>query len=168
MNSSAGPFYGIFPLGLHLHELSDNPEKYLSKDCILTPSLTDDEWKKLTRKIEGNAAISDEEYELEWGNIIAGILPLGSQGCSYIHGIVLNGAYKGRVINLDTDVQKPIFTHEDNFLDWYERWLDEVILGKLYDSPSSFGYEESQSGILDLDSLDIEPKRNLKFWKKLS
>ncbi|NRA92768.1 MAG: SMI1/KNR4 family protein, partial [Psychroserpens sp.] len=37
--------------------------------------------------------------------------------------------------------QKPRFAFEKNFLDWYERWLDEIISGDLMiDSPSWFGY----------------------------
>jgi hypothetical protein len=103
--------------------------------------MTDENWKNLTKNIEENDQISDYEFEVELGTLWGGILPIGSQGCTYLHGIVLNGEFKGRVVNLDIDRQKPQFTFETNFLDWYERWLDEVISGELITkTPSWFGY----------------------------
>ena len=143
-NSAAGPYFGIYPFGEKVDELIyDKTEKYLKNECVLYPKMTDDYWKSLTINIDDNDDISDEDYEKEVGKIYAGILPIGSQGCTYLHGIVLNGQFKGRVVNLDIDRQKPQFTFENNFLDWYERWLDEVISGDLIkDSPSWFGYNK--------------------------
>ncbi|SEM45986.1 SMI1 / KNR4 family (SUKH-1) [Chitinophaga rupis] len=141
-NSAAGPFYGIYPLGGNVDELIyDTVEKHLKNDCVIYPKMPDDYWAALTQKINDDDNLSDEDYENEKGRILGGILPIGSQGCSYLHGIILNGPYKGRVVNLDTDFQKPKFTYESNFLDWYERWLDEVISGQLMqEGPRWFGY----------------------------
>jgi hypothetical protein len=51
------------------------------------------------------------------------------------------------VVNLDLEFNKPSFTYEDNFLDWYERWLDEIISGDLLaDGPSWFGYSMAGDG----------------------
>jgi hypothetical protein len=59
-----------------------------------------------------------------------GLLPLCEQGCSYMTALVLNGPYHGRVVNIDSEMcSQPLFLHEPNFLDYYERWLDEVIAG---------------------------------------
>ena len=140
-NSAAGPFYGIYPLGNNIDELIyEDIEQYLGNECILKPGLSDNEWTSITSRIEDDK-ISDEEFDKELGKIYGGVLPIGSQGCTYIHGIILNGDYKGRIVNLDLDRQKPRFAFEKNFLDWYERWLDEVISGDLtIDSPSWFGY----------------------------
>jgi len=140
--SAAGPYYGIYPLGEHVDDLIyDNPEKYLKNDCIIYPNMTDDYWESLTNDTDENEDISDEDYEKKTGKIYAGILPIGSQGCSYLHAIILNEQYKGRVVNLDMDMQKPHFTFEKNFLDWYEKWLDEVISGELITTkPTWFGY----------------------------
>ncbi|MFT6138201.1 MAG: hypothetical protein ACJAUJ_001292 [Salibacteraceae bacterium] len=141
MNSSAGPFLGIFPLGVGTNELIGQPEKYFSNNCVLEPNMSDDFWQNLIAKLEIDEDISDEDYEFERAKVFGGILPIGSQGCTYLHGIILNGAYKGKVVNLDMDFQKPKFTHENNFLDWYERWLDEVLDGTLMqDGPTWFGY----------------------------
>lgn len=143
-NSAAGPFLGIYPFGENINELIyENTEKYLKNECLLIPKMTDDYWENLNRNIKENDEMSDKSYQSELGKLWAGILPIGSQGCTYLHGIVLNGKYKGRVVNLDMDRQKPHFTYETNFLDWYERWLDEVISGELIkDNPSWFGYNK--------------------------
>lgn len=155
--SCAGPFYGIYPLGKNTNELFDET-LYLNANCILYPKMSDEYWESLTQAIDGED-ISDDDYERELGKIFSGILPLGSQGCSYIHGLVLNGAYKGKVVNIDIDMQKPKFTFEATFLDWYERWLDEVISGDLIiDTPSWFGYGMggSSKDLLDNYSSTVE------------
>ncbi|CAN0604796.1 unnamed protein product, partial [Ectocarpus sp. 12 AP-2014] len=32
-------------------------------------------------------------------------MPLGPQGCAYLHGLVVNGPFKGRVINLEKSAE---------------------------------------------------------------
>ncbi|WP_395744137.1 HEAT repeat domain-containing protein [Prosthecobacter sp.] len=138
--SAAGPFYGIYPLGESVNELVSDPVLFLSRPAILKPGMTKEEWAALTQGLEEAGERSDEDYEAEKGRIYAGVMPLGSQGCTYIHALVLNGSYEGRVVNVDLG-QEVAFAHENTFLDWYERWLDEVISGILMqDGPSWFGY----------------------------
>lgn len=151
--SAAGPFYGIYPFGTRVNELIyDNTEKYLKNDSVIYPGMTDDYWKELVKNIEEND-LSDDDFEEAMGVIYGGVLPFGSQGCSYLHGIILNGQYKGRVVNLDVDRQKPHVAFEANFLDWYERWLDEIVSGELLkDGPSWFGYSKGGSEEELLDS----------------
>lgn len=142
MNSGAGPFYGIYTLGEHLDEMTaGNPSSFLKNESPLYPNLSDEDWSKIC-KILNNDNVSDKDYYEELERIFAGIMPLGSQGCSYLHGLVVNGPFKGRVINLEKSAElKPMFVHENNFLDWYERWLDEIISGKLITKSSGwFGY----------------------------
>lgn len=133
-NSAAGPSYGIYPLGISMNELIvENTEKYLFNDCIISPEMTDEYWNSLTKPIlRLENSLSEEEYIKQEVKVFGGILPISSQGCSYLSGIVLNGVNKGRVVYLDIDLQKPIFSKEVNFLDWYEReWLDKIICGSL-------------------------------------
>ncbi|RAJ83677.1 SMI1/KNR4 family protein SUKH-1 [Chitinophaga dinghuensis] len=138
LQSAAGPFYGIYPLGESLDELCE--PMYLSHPVKIFPYLTDEYWTELTKLIDDDN-ISDEDFDVAMGNMFAGIMPIGTQGCSYIHGLVLNGPHAGKVVYLDQDRQKPKFTFEDNFLDWYERWLNEVISGELLDDRKGwFGY----------------------------
>lgn len=139
-DSAAGPFYGIYPLGTGVDDLTNAPEKYLGAPVKIYPDITIDAWQHLIKETEEDD-ISDEAYDAALGNIYAGILPIGSQGCTYVHGLVLNGEHAGRVINLDTDRQRPQFCFEDNFLDWYERWLDEILSEDLLtDAAPWFGY----------------------------
>ena len=139
--SAAGPFYGVYPLGGSLDEIVSAPESYLSRPAILDPDMTDEEWSGLTQRINAQDDMPEESYQEALGRIFSGLLPIGSQGCSYLHALVLNGPHAGRVVNLDLELQKPKFAFERNFLDWYERWLDEVIAGYLQqDGPTWFGY----------------------------
>jgi len=138
--SGAGPFYGIYPLGKHVDELLEVPELYLHKEPKVFPGMSADTWSELTKRLNDDDEISDEDYELELGKVFSGLLPIGSQGCSSLHGLIVSGENAG-VVNLDMDLQRPMVCYEDNFLDWYERWLDEIISGILLaDGPSWFGY----------------------------
>lgn len=142
MNSGAGPFYGIYTLGEHLGQMVDgNPQSYLNNESPLFPNLSNEDWDSMS-KVLADDNISDEDYYKELEKIYSGILPIGLQGCTYLHGLVLNGTHKGKVVNLELSGDyKPIFANDKNFLAWYERWLDEVISGKLIsNSPSWFGY----------------------------
>jgi hypothetical protein len=139
-NGGAGPFYGIYPLGSLVNELVEDPRPFLMKPAIIDPDMTDAVWKDL-KKQTSESGLSDEEFNEVCGKLYSGVLPIGSQGCSYLHAIVLNGPCQGQVVNLDVELQKPCFTFEKTFLDWYERWLDEVISGILLQTgPMWFGY----------------------------
>lgn len=127
-NSAAGPGYGIYPLGENIDEfISENTNQYLKEDCKLYPEMADEFWADLNKNIEDDDDISTEDFEVELGKIFSGLLPVGTQGCTYYYALVLNGECKGRIVNVDSDRQKPYFAFESNFLDWYERWLDQII-----------------------------------------
>ncbi|MDC8002628.1 SMI1/KNR4 family protein [Aureisphaera galaxeae] len=155
-NSAAGPFYGIYPFAENIHEIVVPAKIFLSNEVKIYPNMSDAYWDELTYRVENDEDISENDYDEELSKIFGGILPIGSQGCSYVHGLVLQGVNKGKVVNLDISLQKPQFTFEDNFLDWYERWLDEVISGKLInDGPNWFGYSErSLEDIQNREALD--------------
>lgn len=159
---SAGAYYGLYRLGYGTSDLvSENPEKYLKNACLLYPGMSDEAWDELTKNIdfgeitEGVDDNGDKVYFIddveddcldEIGKVFGGLLPLGTQGCTYYHALVLNGAHAGRVVNVDEDMQKPKFAYEDTFLDWYERYLDEVISGQLIEKRSgSFGYQRGEA-----------------------
>lgn len=137
----AGPFYGLYAPGSHLGMLDTTPAVALPRPSPLRPRLSAAEWTVLTQPFEDDD-MSDADYQLETDRLFAGIWPLGTQGCSYYHGLLLHGEHRGRVVNLDVERGQPKFAYEANFLDWYERWLDEVINGTLLrDGPSWFGYQ---------------------------
>jgi hypothetical protein len=140
-NGGAGPFYGIYPLGHRIDELAEKAGEFLCSPALIEPGISDNEWRELTQRIKNDDDISDDEFDQVVAKIYSGILPIGTQGCTYLHAIVVTGKHAGQVVNVDMDLNKPSICYEKNFLDWYERWLDEVISGILIsDNPTWFGY----------------------------
>ena len=146
----AGPYYGLYAFGTSLDSLLyEKTETYLKAPCNLSPDMTQEEWEQLTDGLLSSEEEEEEEdednYFAERAKVFGGLLPLGSQGCTYEHALVLNGKYAGRVVNVDLDLLQPKFAFETNFLDWYERYLDEVISGQLLDDrPTWFGYHRGE------------------------
>ena len=145
----AGPYFGLYAFGTSLDSLLyEKTETYLKAPCNLSPDMTQEEWDALTDPLlpsEEEEEEDDDKYFAERAKVFGGLLPLGSQGCTYEHALVLNGKYAGRVVNVDLDLAQPKFAFEANFLDWYERYLDEVISGQLIDDrPTWFGYHRGE------------------------
>ncbi len=139
--AGAGPYYGIIPFGRVTGTLIEKPAISLALLPRIYPGMSNEVWQDIIRRVEEDEDISDEAYDEEVATIYGGILPIGSQGCTYLHGLVLRGAHQGMIVNLDLDLGKPHFAFEANFLDWYERWLDEIISGELLkQGPHWFGY----------------------------
>ena len=148
----AGPYYGLYAFGTQVDDLLyEGSEIYLKAPCALSSDMTKEEWEDLSDPLLTDEEEEDEEegyvievednYFAERAKVFGGLLPLGSQGCTYYHALVLNGKYAGRIVNVDLDLAQPKFAFETNFLDWYERYLDEVISGQLMDKrPTWFGY----------------------------
>ena len=145
----AGPYFGLYAFGTSVDSLLyEKIETYLKAPCNLSPDMTQEEWDALTDPLlpsEEEDEEDDDKYFAERAKVFGGLLPLGSQGCTYEHALVLNGKYAGRVVNVDLDLAQPKFAFETNFLDWYERYLDEVISGQLLDDrPTWFGYHRGE------------------------
>lgn len=122
----AGPYYGLFPFGKYL-SIGDNV--VLSKTPTIVPNYPVEDWEKILDRLD-EPNISDEKFDAIEDEIFSGILPLGHQGCTGWQGLILLGKYVGRIVYLDEDLNSPpFFTKYDNFLDWYESWLDGVITG---------------------------------------
>lgn len=120
--SAAGPFQGILPLD---KLIKWNNKERLNNTCVLHPEMTDKEWKDLIKEDALN--LTDEEYDSIDNIAYGGLLNIGSQGCAFDQQLIINGPLKGRMVNTDGDMQKPVFAYDTSFLDWYEHWLDEII-----------------------------------------
>ena len=145
----AGPYFGLYAFGTSVDSLLyEKIETYLKAPCNLSPDMIQEEWETLSDPLlfsEEDEEDNDDKYFAERAKVFGGLLPLGSQGCTYEHALVLNGKYAGRVVNVDLDLAQPKFAFETNFLDWYERYLDEVISGQLIDDrPTWFGYHRGE------------------------
>lgn len=121
----AGPDYGLYAFGTRVDEFIEDTENYLKKPCKLSPEMTDEQWEKLVESYI--TAYNSEFNHYNYNEIFSGILPIGTMGCTYYYGLVLTGKYAGRVVGIDTDLQIPLFMEEENFLEWYEHYLDGVI-----------------------------------------
>ena len=142
-NAAAGPFYGIYPLAHGVDELMVDHPPVLNEPPPFKENTTQEEWTRLTAFYDDDETemMSDEIFSMHTQDLYRGILPLGSQGCSSIHALVVSGDEKGRVLNLNLEYGQPHFSYEANFLDWYERWCDEIMAGELQaGGPSWFGY----------------------------
>ena len=156
LETMAGPYYGLYAFGTQVDDLLyEGSEIYLKAPCALSPDMTQEEWEDLSDPLltdeeeedeeEGYVIEVEDKYFAERAKVFGGLLPLGSQGCTYYHALVLNGKYAGRIVNVDLDLAQPKFAFETNFLDWYERYLDEVISGQLIDDrPTWFGYHRGE------------------------
>jgi len=158
LDTMAGPYYGLSAFGTQVDDLLyEGSEIYLKAPCALSPDMTQEEWEALSDPLlmseeedeEEETTETEEDYIEQCGKVFGGLLPLGSQGCTYYHALVLNGKYAGRIVNVDLDLAQPKFAFEINFLDWYERYLDEVISGQLLDDrPTWFGYHRGEAAEL--------------------
>ena len=138
---AAGPFYGIDAFGGDFVAIGGAAS--LSLEPVINPKLSDDEWQKLSQRLfADDEELSDQECDSEYERLYAGLLTIGHQGCQSHHALVVTGPDTGRVVNVDTDGNKPRFAFENNFLDWYERWLDEIASGGLLQREIGwFGYD---------------------------
>ena len=160
----AGPYFGLYAFGTSVDSLLyEKIETYLKAPCNLSPDMTQEEWETLSDPLlpsEEEEEDDDDKYFAQRAKVFGGLLPLGSQGCTYEHALVLNGKYAGRVVNVDLDLAQPKFAFEANFLDWYERYLDEVISGQLLDDrPTWFGYHRGEPAEVLLNEYEYTTNR---------
>lgn len=118
-NGGAGPYYGIYKLDKwndFLDWVTDEPpQDVLALPCPLHPMMS-----------------RDADWKAQFDNCLSpyqGMITIGSQGCSYVMGLIVTGEFAGRVVYLDADGQSPYVVRETDFLAWYERWLDELLGG---------------------------------------
>ncbi|KNB69192.1 SMI1/KNR4 family protein [Brevibacillus reuszeri] len=126
-NGGAGPYYGMYPIE---EAASYTDRDALTAKCVLHPGMEKEEWNHLIEPLISDEDISDLEYDATRNQVLGGMLCIGTQGCEYDMYLVLEGKHRGKIVyTSDFHPDHPFFfVYEDNFLDWYERWLDEIIL----------------------------------------
>ena len=124
-DSGAGPALGIYPLAL-LEEVTDTPEASLKNPVTLWPGMTQAEWEEFAPNLASDEDTPDEIYDKELSRAFGGLFSIGAVRPVHNNAIALNGEYKGRVINV-YEFGLPFYYSQENFLDWYEAWLDHVI-----------------------------------------
>lgn len=132
----AGPYYGLY--GLEGWEdfvswiADETPADWLRRPSPLRPGSNELPETDIDE-------VPDEDWPPEeLLGMYAGVMTVGTRGCTYVTGLIITGESRGRVVYLDADHYEPPYVVRDaDFLDWYERWLDELLAG--YQS-SWFGY----------------------------
>lgn len=123
-NGGAGPNYGLYPFGTEGQE-EDFPR--LAQPRVLDPKASPEEYEDFIAYYEEDC--DDEEFERREEKLWQGLLTIGTAGCTYDMMLVVTGAERGRILHIDRDRQRPYFSPDASFLDWYERWLTETAEG---------------------------------------
>jgi hypothetical protein len=113
-NGGAGPYYGILPLEQWNRITPENDPYALAKPSPLRPDLA------AGSSLSQALGCAPEE-------LFQGALALNEQGDSYYGLLIVTGRYRGHVVYVDADAACPIHFAAQDFLSWYERWLDELL-----------------------------------------
>lgn len=118
-DGGAGPSYGLLPLADAYAEVSDSFAGHLAAPSPFVPgTLYGPDW-----------------WAGFWGpddrpDPQQGTLAIGYHGCTSYTLLVVSGPGRGRLVNVDLNgVPPPYVVEDEDFLSWYERWLDELVAG---------------------------------------
>lgn len=117
-NGGPGFAYGLYPL--------EDTRIYgdIQRESPIPLYMTQAQVDTLNAQRE-NPDMVDDEYLF-----YDGLLVMMTEGCTYDIALVVNGKYRGRLIQTDSNEEFPFrFIFDHHFLDWYERWLDDFIAG---------------------------------------
>ncbi len=125
--NAAGPKYGLLPFGTCPEDFPPFELGWLAGEPLVRPDISNETWEAYCDELcaAGQNASQEAWNELET-RLYAGVLPVCHQGCSGYSGVMLAGPQKGRIVNFTTEPGCPSFTPFENFLYWYEGWLDDL------------------------------------------
>ncbi|NOT76264.1 MAG: SMI1/KNR4 family protein [Cyclobacteriaceae bacterium] len=119
----AGPYYGIYPLGEFGYMQID--KESMSSPSVINSGLTQNNWEDMTAFSQGG--VESIENDRKYKELFNGMMSLGTRGCSGQTMLIVKGDDYGRVAYIDQDLYLPSLPAANNFLDWYEQWLDENL-----------------------------------------
>lgn len=131
-DGGAGPAYGVFPLADALHRsgvdrvpaLLRLPYRHVER---YEPE-EDDEWNAFWDRVAAGGV--GEAEKREWALLERrGALELCDEGCGYLHFLVVTGPARGTMWNDGRGSGFGFAPLGVTFLEWYERWLDDVLAG---------------------------------------
>lgn len=129
-NGGAGPYYGLYPLE-KIEVYTEYLESYTEKEAeeypaFIDKSLTPEAWAARMKEAE---ACGNEEYDAIMKKVCAGLIVIGTQGCTYDNLLLCKGSENGNIVYIDWNLEPeygPFFT-KMTFLQWYERYFTEII-----------------------------------------
>lgn len=117
-DGGAGPGLGIIRLD-ELCRYGCRPGHLRRPSPYLAGPRFRDDWEQRHEDAPGQDAIG-----------LPGTVPVAYHGCSLESRLIVTGTERGRVLNLDPEGPAgPYLVEDENFLAWYERWLDEAVAG---------------------------------------
>lgn len=136
-NGGVGPAYGMFSLDRALEcRLSESPIKVVPDDILKVPFKhisaynldRDDEVIAIFEQAD-TGEITEEELDNYELYLTAGTLTLCHEGCGYLHRLVVSGPTRGQMWLDGTVSEQGYYPLGVSFLEWYEKWLDDIIAG---------------------------------------
>lgn len=100
----------------------------LRRACLITPECGDQgsNWLETLGVTDGERKLDDGLWSPMFGTIAVAEI-----GCGLYFSMIVNGPYRGRVFTWgDAQFVPPEFVPFQNFGDWIEHWLDQVLAGK--------------------------------------
>jgi hypothetical protein len=131
-DGGAGPASGVFRLASALREAGADAHPELLAERF--PHVEDwnpdkdpqviDFWRRADA-----GEVSDEDQDLQGAREAAGTLPLCDEGGGYTHLLVVTGLTRGTMWIDSRGADAGFLRLRATFLEWYERWIDDVLAG---------------------------------------
>jgi SMI1 / KNR4 family (SUKH-1) len=131
-DGGAGPAYGMFSLeqalrATEVHRVPDLLAQPFRHVEAYDPE-TDPEWNAFWDRVD-EGGVSEEEQDLFGVREQRGALMLCHEGCGYMHMLVVTGPARGTMWMDGRCSDYGFSPFNVTFLEWYERWLDDVLAG---------------------------------------
>jgi hypothetical protein len=131
-DGGAGPAYGLFTLEDALLESNvDRVPDLLAREFPHVAAYNPDEdpavdafWHRVD-----TGEVSEEEGDLYHHGQLGGALTLCHEGCGHMHFLVVTGPARGTMWIDSRGSDQGYIPLNATFLQWYERWLDDVLAG---------------------------------------
>lgn len=137
-NGGAGPYYGIYGIHVDKHYLAS-----YAGTPLLSSKLTKDMWAEKLAPMDDDDC-PDEVFDQIEEEILRGTTSIGTQGCFYETLAIAEGDEENRIfyINCDWDSEAMPFDTKMSFLEWYENFFKEIIIGN---TVSGYGFCKIQT-----------------------
>ena len=127
--------------------------------------MTPEDWAVRMEELDN---CSDDEYDSLIYKLCAGMLVIGTQGCTYDTVLMCRGSERGKIVYIDWNLEPgygPFFTGMP-FLYWYEMYFQEILQDH---NLTSYGYlclkseEELVKDFCEMDKKTGEEDNNMDF-----
>lgn len=144
-NGGAGPYYGLYSLEEveRYTEYLETPETAAKARAAEDPApafidrrMTPEDWAARMEELDN---CSEEEYDPLMYQLCAGMLVIGTQGCTYDTVLMCQGSERGKIVYIDWNLEPkygPYLTGMP-FLYWYEMYFQEILQDH---NLTSYGY----------------------------